>query len=215
MSEDLDDIVDNLREPSAWIRVLFMVGFALVLHLIVGPIIIVLMIVQALFKLITGETNFNLRRFGRALGQWVYEVIQFLTYNSKEKPFPFSDFPPLEDEEESGEGEGKESKSKKASSKTSGKNGDSARTAADNATKDESGDAKKEQGGETTGSSARKKPAAKKSASKKKSGNSAGKKKAAAKKSSSNNKADSKDASGDNSGDKTQDDKAGDDKSEA
>lgn len=196
MSEDLDDIVDNLREPSAWIRVLFMVGFALVLHLIVGPIIIVLMIVQALFKLITGESNFNLRRFGRALGQWVYEVIQFLTYNSPEKPFPFSDFPPLEDEEEAGEGEeskNKQSKSKKASSKTS----------------DKSGDTKKEQDSETTDSSARKKPAAKKSASKKKSG----KKKTAAKKSASK-KADSKDASKDDSGDNAQDDKAGDDKSE-
>ena len=212
MSEDLDDIVDNLREPSAWIRVLFMVGFALVLHLIVGPIIIVLMIVQALFKLIAGESNFNLRRFGRALGQWVYEVIQFLTYNSPEKPFPFSDFPPLEDEEETGEGKkskNKESKSKKASSKTS----DSAAKTADKATKDETGDTKKEQDGETTGSSARKKPAAKKSASKKKSGNSSGKKKTAAKKSASK-KADSKDAGKDDSGDNAQDDKAGDDKSE-
>lgn len=199
MSEDLDDIVENLREPSAWIRVLFMVGFALVLHLIVGPIIIVLMIVQALFKLITSETNFNLRRFGKALGQWVYEVIQFLTYNSQEKPFPFSDFPPLEDEEESGEGQGKDSKSKKASSK---------------ATTDETDSTKVEQDSEAAGSSARKKSAAKKSTGKKKSASSSARKKTAAKKSSSK-KADSKDSGKGDSADKAQDDKAGDDKSEA
>lgn len=99
MSEDLDDIVDNLREPSAWIRIIFMVGFALVLYLIIAPIVFVLMIVQALFAVLTGESNTNLRRFGGALGQYVTQILQFLTYNSHEKPFPFSDFPAMEEAE--------------------------------------------------------------------------------------------------------------------
>ena len=37
MSEDLDDIVENLREPSAWARVVFMLGFSLVLYMVIIP----------------------------------------------------------------------------------------------------------------------------------------------------------------------------------
>lgn len=95
MSDDLDDIVDNLRETSAWIRVLFMVGFALVLYLVIAPIVVVMLVVQALFAILTGASNTNLRRFGNALSQYVLQILQFLTYNSEYKPFPFNDFPSL------------------------------------------------------------------------------------------------------------------------
>lgn len=98
MSDDIDEIVDNLREPSAWIRIIFMVGFALVMYLVIAPIVLVLMIVQALFSVLTGEPNYNLRRFGGALGEYVLQILQFLTYNSHDKPFPFSDFPAMDDE---------------------------------------------------------------------------------------------------------------------
>ncbi len=100
MSEDMDDIVDNLREPSTWIRILFMIGFAVVLYMIIAPIVVVMMVVQALFVMFTGSSNANLRRFGRAIGQYVAQILQFLTYNSHAKPFPFADFPSLDDEDD-------------------------------------------------------------------------------------------------------------------
>lgn len=99
MSDDLDGIVDNLRETSTWIRVLFMVGFALVLYMVIAPIVVVMMVVQALFAILTGSSNTNLRRFGNALGRYVLQILQFLTYNSHVKPFPFDDFPSLDDED--------------------------------------------------------------------------------------------------------------------
>lgn len=99
MSDDLDEIVDNLKEPSAWIRIVFMVGFTLVLYLIVAPIVLVLMIVQALFSVLTGETNYNLRRFGKAIAEYVQQILHFISYNSNDKPFPFSEFPALEEDE--------------------------------------------------------------------------------------------------------------------
>jgi|GEM_PF-173445 len=97
MSDELDDIVDHLREPGSWIRIVFMVGFALVLYLIITPLVLVLMIVQALFAVSTGESNYNLRRFGKALSEYVRQILHFITYNSHEKPFPFADFPELEE----------------------------------------------------------------------------------------------------------------------
>ena len=98
MSEDLDDIVENLREPSAWVRVVFMLGFSIVLYMVIIPLTLLLTLAQALFSVFTGEDNDNLRHFGAFLLAYISQVVRFLTFNSGERPFPFSDFP--KDEEE-------------------------------------------------------------------------------------------------------------------
>lgn len=93
MAEDIDQIVDNLKQPSNWIRVLFMIGFAILLYVIIAPVIFVLMIVQALFVLLTGESNANLKHLGAVLAQYVLQILLFISYNSELRPYPFSDFP--------------------------------------------------------------------------------------------------------------------------
>ena len=93
MSEDLDDIVENLREPSAWARVVFMLGFSLVLYMVIIPLTLLLTLTQALFSVFNGEDNDNLRHFGASLLAYISQVVRFLTFNSDERPFPFSDFP--------------------------------------------------------------------------------------------------------------------------
>jgi hypothetical protein len=93
MSDELDDIVDNLRKPSAWIRVIFMLAFVVFLYLVIAPIILVLMLAQALFAVINGKENENLRYFGSALTRYVSQILEFITYNTERKPFPFADFP--------------------------------------------------------------------------------------------------------------------------
>jgi hypothetical protein len=69
-----------------------MVLFALLLQLALG-VMWVLVTVQFLFALITGNDNKNLRAFCDSLSQYIFQAIRFLTYNSEEKPFPFSDWP--------------------------------------------------------------------------------------------------------------------------
>ncbi len=96
-SEQFDDIVDNLKQASAWIRILFMLGFAVVLYFILAPVILILMIAQALFSVTTGSNNANLRYLGAAIGQYVNQILAFLSFNSDEKPFPFSEFPKIEE----------------------------------------------------------------------------------------------------------------------
>ena len=87
-----DDVVTNLKKPSAWCLVLFMAGFAIALYL-TGIILLVLMLAQIVFTLLSGEDNSNLRRLGASLTRYVTEILAFLTYNSEQKPFPFSEFP--------------------------------------------------------------------------------------------------------------------------
>lgn len=87
-----DDMVRNLKKPSAWFRVLFMVGFVIALY-VTGVILLVLMLAQIVFSLLTGEDNINLRRLGAGLASYVGQILAFLTYNSEQKPFPFLPFP--------------------------------------------------------------------------------------------------------------------------
>ena len=59
MPEQLDDLVENVRELSGWVRVLFVIFFIVVLHLIIGPLIVLLALVQALFLIFTTKANEN------------------------------------------------------------------------------------------------------------------------------------------------------------
>lgn len=87
-----EEVLKNLKEPSHWLRILLMLGFAIALY-VVGIVLIVLSLAQILFTLIAGADNPNLRHLGAALARYVEQIILFLTYNSDERPFPFAPFP--------------------------------------------------------------------------------------------------------------------------
>ncbi len=86
-----DDIVENLKQPAQWFRIAFMLALAVALYL-AGMVLTLLIIAQALFGLLTGADNRNLRELGGALTAYVRQVLDFLTYNSEFKPFPFAPF---------------------------------------------------------------------------------------------------------------------------
>ena len=67
--------------------------FIVVLHLIIGPLIVLLALVQALFLIFTTKANENLAGFGSLLVTYVAQILNFVTFNSESRPFPFSDFP--------------------------------------------------------------------------------------------------------------------------
>ncbi len=87
-----EQLKSNLTSSKHWFRLLFMIMFALLLQVALA-VMWVLVGVQFLFALISGSDNRNLRKFGDSLSQFIFETIQFLTYNSEDKPFPFSDWP--------------------------------------------------------------------------------------------------------------------------
>ena len=99
MSNNMDRVIDNLKQPSIWMRLFFMVIFALVVYFVLVVLVGVLILAQALFAIITGAPNHNLRNFGAAIGQYIFQILNYLTFNSEEKPFPFSEFPELDLEE--------------------------------------------------------------------------------------------------------------------
>lgn len=71
---------------------MFMVLFSLVLQ-VAGSVMMLLVLVQFLFSLFTGKANSALLELGSSLSKFIYQALEFLTYNTEEKPFPFADWP--------------------------------------------------------------------------------------------------------------------------
>jgi len=62
-------------------------------------VITLVVILQFLVVLVSGDDNENLRNLGQGLGKWVYQAVMFLTFNSDSKPFPFDEWPVLDPSE--------------------------------------------------------------------------------------------------------------------
>lgn len=87
-----------LTNFNTWIRFAYMLLFA-VLLMAARLVITLVVVVQFLLVLIIGSDNENLRNLGQGLARWVYQTVMFLTFNSEEKPFPFNEWPSIEESE--------------------------------------------------------------------------------------------------------------------
>jgi hypothetical protein len=87
-----DELKHNLLSPQHWLRLIFMLVFVVLLY-VASTIVGVLVALQFLFALITGKDNANLRSLGGSLAAYIFQALRFLTYNSEDKPFPFSEWP--------------------------------------------------------------------------------------------------------------------------
>ncbi|PJE80491.1 hypothetical protein CI610_00517 [invertebrate metagenome] len=85
-------ITDNLKSETRWLRLLFMVFFAFVGY-ICGMLVMLVAFIQIVHGFIMGEPNQRLLRLSYGLNRFLFHVIQFITYNSDQKPYPFNDWP--------------------------------------------------------------------------------------------------------------------------
>ncbi len=83
---------DNLSSGSTWMRVVYMILFAVIFN-IVEFVIAVVAVVQFLFRLFTGKVNQQLQALGQSVGAYVNEITVFLTYHTDDKPYPFAPWP--------------------------------------------------------------------------------------------------------------------------
>ena len=90
---------ENIKSESFWLRSLFMILF-LIVYRIVDLMVLLLAVSQWIYMLLTGDANDSLRRFSGGLSLYVAQIINYLSYNSEQKPFPFSDWPKALNQEE-------------------------------------------------------------------------------------------------------------------
>jgi hypothetical protein len=95
-----EEVKENLKSRGTWLRLAYMVLFA-VLFWVAESVLIVVAVLQFLWKLFSADTNARLTVFGENLGRYLYQIVRFLTFNSEEMPFPFADWPGAAPEPES------------------------------------------------------------------------------------------------------------------
>lgn len=81
------DLEKNVKMRSTWVRLLFMIIFAF-LYSLSRLVTAVVVVIQFFHVLFTGETNEQLKTFGRSLAVYSFEVVDYLTFNTETKPFP-------------------------------------------------------------------------------------------------------------------------------
>ena len=86
------DYKHNIKEQSTWMRGLYMVLFA-IFYQLAEIVLFMTVVFQFFLKLVTGDTNPKLRQLGQNLAAYIFQVVQFLTFNSEQHPYPFGDWP--------------------------------------------------------------------------------------------------------------------------
>ena len=87
---------DNSTTPpdqrNLWVRGLFMLLLALAYH-VTGTVMFIVTVIQFVMKLLVDEPNARLISFGRSLGRYLQQIVNFMTFATEEMPFPFSEWP--------------------------------------------------------------------------------------------------------------------------
>ena len=86
------EIKQRLTRRDIWVRALFMVFFLLA-YSVAEAVVVLLVLFQFVTILLTGHANQNALRLGYNLSTYVFQVLQFQTFNTESRPFPFSDWP--------------------------------------------------------------------------------------------------------------------------
>ena len=80
------------QQSSIWTRGLYMLLFVIIAR-VTEAVVWIVLLVQFICKAATHHTNDNLTGFGQSLSRYYYSIIRFQTFNSEDKPFPFSPWP--------------------------------------------------------------------------------------------------------------------------
>ena len=86
------DLKHNLARKSIWIRGLYLLLFAIFCTL-AEIILFAVVVVQFLHKLFTRNTNERLLKFGQSLAIYIYQIVQFLNFNSDFRVYPYGPWP--------------------------------------------------------------------------------------------------------------------------
>lgn len=96
MSDALRNIGENLLKPSNWIRLGLVAGFVFLLYVVLIPLVIIVIFTQFLFSVVANEPNVNLKELCVRVFLYIQEILNYITYISDAKPFPFNRFPDVQ-----------------------------------------------------------------------------------------------------------------------
>ncbi|MEI8055173.1 MAG: DUF4389 domain-containing protein [bacterium] len=88
----MDNLKEKLLVKDKWLRGLFMLFFIVIKYL-VSWLIALIALFQFVVDLLMDKPNEKLLAFTKQLNSYLLQIVNFLTFNSEKKPFPFTSWP--------------------------------------------------------------------------------------------------------------------------
>jgi len=92
LNDTLAQTKAHLINGNTWMRAVYMVIFSAILF-VAWYVMLFIILFQFGSNLIIGLSNHYALSFSRTLTRYIYQILRFLTYQTGNKPFPFSAFP--------------------------------------------------------------------------------------------------------------------------
>ncbi len=73
-------------------RILYVILFCIVFSFM-DVILAIIALLQSIISVVSGEPNEALKDFGARLGIYIKQIAEFVSFNTDDMPFPFSDWP--------------------------------------------------------------------------------------------------------------------------
>jgi hypothetical protein len=86
------ELEKHLTSKRTWLRLVTMVLFAII-FIVATWLAAAIVVLQFLVVLVTGDTNSNLQSLGSSMGIYLHNIVDYLSYNNDDLPFPFADWP--------------------------------------------------------------------------------------------------------------------------
>lgn len=91
-SDKTAEMKANVKNVDTWIRGLFIIIYGVIFYVLVG-IIWLVVIFQFIMKVITANLNPNVMNFSGGLTRYAFQILQYVTFQSEERPWPFGPWP--------------------------------------------------------------------------------------------------------------------------
>lgn len=94
MSDDanVSTVKDHVKNVDTWIRGLFIIIYGVIFYVLFW-IIWLVVIFQFLMKVLMGSLNANIMSFSGGLTRYAFQILQYVTFQSEERPWPFGPWP--------------------------------------------------------------------------------------------------------------------------
>ena len=86
------EVPQHLTNKETWQRILYTILFCIAFS-IAKTVLTFVVIIQLIIVLFTGNTQDTIKSFAKQLSEYIYQIAQYVTFNSEKQPFPFSDWP--------------------------------------------------------------------------------------------------------------------------
>lgn len=89
---NVSTVKDHVKNVDTWIRGLFIIIYGVIFYVLFW-IIWLVVIFQFLMKVLMGSLNANIMSFSGGLTRYAFQILQYVTFQSEERPWPFGPWP--------------------------------------------------------------------------------------------------------------------------